>query len=207
MIFSGDSNIVGGRYAVAFFLSAEPPLIPTRMPICSLILNPSCKHYLALKQLLVTRYEDIYHDEDAISVEHNSQNFSQRAAQIDANAECVRFTARGLAGPQALLLADHRRLPPQMANRSGGVLTATASTASSRSRFPGSAPQRRSTTRSHAPRVPAWAPTSPSRARTRSSRIMGSSIGRRSTACPRRSYALASGWRTLAGCTRSSRTL
>ena len=39
-IFSRDSNIMGGRYAVAFFLSAEPPLIPTRMPIRSLILNP-----------------------------------------------------------------------------------------------------------------------------------------------------------------------
>jgi len=176
MIFSGDSNIVGGRYAVVFFLSAEPPLIPTQMPIRSLILNPSRKHYPALKELLVTRYEDIYHDEDAISVEHNSRNFSQRAAQIDANAERVQFTARGLASPRALLLADHRHLPPQMANRGGGFLTATASAASSCSRLLGSAPQWRSTTRSHAPRVPAWAPTSPSRAHTRSSRTMGSLI-------------------------------
>jgi len=175
-IFSGDSNIMGGRYAVAFFLSAEPPLIPTRVPIRSLILNPSRKHYPALKELLVTRYGDIYHDEDAISVEHNSQKFSQCAAQIDANAERVRFTARGLASPQALLLADHRHLPPQMANCDGGFLTATASAASSCSRLPGSAPQRHSTTRSHAPRVPAWAPTLPSHARTRSSRTMGSLI-------------------------------
>ena len=52
-------------------------------------MNPSRKHYAALKELLLTRYEDIYHDEDAIFMERNSRNFSHRAAQIDANAERV----------------------------------------------------------------------------------------------------------------------
>jgi len=64
-------------------------LIPTRTPIRNLILNPSRKQYAALNELLLTRYEDIYHDEDAIFRERNSRNFSQRAAQIDANAESV----------------------------------------------------------------------------------------------------------------------
>jgi len=55
----------------------------------SLVLNPSRKHYAALKERLLTRYEDTYYDEDAIFMERNSRNFSQRAIQIDANAERV----------------------------------------------------------------------------------------------------------------------
>jgi len=66
-IFSGDSNVMGG----------------------SLVLNPSHKHYSALKERLNITYEDTYYDEDAIFMERNSRNFSQRAAQIDANAEHV----------------------------------------------------------------------------------------------------------------------
>jgi cystathionine gamma-synthase len=52
-------------------------------------LNPSRKHYSALKERLNIRYEDTYYDEDAIFMERNSRNFSQRAAKIDANAEHV----------------------------------------------------------------------------------------------------------------------
>jgi cystathionine gamma-synthase len=52
-------------------------------------LNPSGRHYNALKERLLTRYEDTYYDEDAIFMERNSRNFSQRAAQIDARAERV----------------------------------------------------------------------------------------------------------------------
>ncbi|KAI9456363.1 PLP-dependent transferase [Lactarius psammicola] len=66
-LFSGDSNVMGG----------------------SLVLNPARKHYVALKERLITRYEDVYYDEDAIFMERNSRNFSQRAAKIDANAERV----------------------------------------------------------------------------------------------------------------------
>ncbi|KAH9074310.1 PLP-dependent transferase [Lactarius deliciosus] len=66
-LFSGDSNVMGG----------------------SLVLNPARKHYTALKERLLTRYEDVYFDEDAIFMERNSRNFSQRAAKIDANAERV----------------------------------------------------------------------------------------------------------------------
>lgn len=52
-------------------------------------MNPSRKHYSALKERLGVRYEDTYYDEDAIFMERNSRNFSQRAARIDANAEHV----------------------------------------------------------------------------------------------------------------------
>ena len=57
--------------------------------IYSLVLNPSRKHYSALKERLNVEYEDVYYDEDAIFMERNSRNFSQRAARIDANAEHV----------------------------------------------------------------------------------------------------------------------
>ena len=53
------------------------------------MLNPARKHYASLKARLITRYEDIYHDEDAIFMERNSRDFTRRAAKIDANAERV----------------------------------------------------------------------------------------------------------------------
>ena len=53
------------------------------------MLNPARKHYASLKERLITRYEDIYFDEDAIFMERNSRDFIHRAAQIDANAELV----------------------------------------------------------------------------------------------------------------------
>ena len=52
-------------------------------------MNPSRKNYTALKERLNIRYEDVYYDEDAIFMERNSRNFSQRAAQIDSNAEHI----------------------------------------------------------------------------------------------------------------------
>jgi cystathionine gamma-synthase len=55
----------------------------------SLVLNPARNHYVTFKERLLTRYEDIFYDEDAIFMERNSRNFSQRAARIDANAERV----------------------------------------------------------------------------------------------------------------------
>ncbi|KAH9041190.1 PLP-dependent transferase [Lactarius hengduanensis] len=80
-LFSGDSNVMGG----------------------SLVLNPARKHYAALKERLLTRYEDVYFDEDAIFMERNSRNFSQRAAKIDANAErvCDLLHATSQQGPSS----------------------------------------------------------------------------------------------------------
>ncbi len=67
------------------------------------MLNPARKHYAALKDRLITRYEDIYYDEDAIFMERNSRNFSQRAAKIDANAErvCDLLHASAQQGPSS----------------------------------------------------------------------------------------------------------
>ncbi|KAH8979852.1 PLP-dependent transferase [Lactarius akahatsu] len=66
-LFSGGSNVMGG----------------------SLVLNPARKHYAALKERLLTIYEDVYFDEEAIVMERNSRNFSERATKINANAERV----------------------------------------------------------------------------------------------------------------------
>jgi cystathionine gamma-synthase len=52
-------------------------------------LNPARKHYATFKERLLTRYEDTFYDEDAIFMERNSRNFSQRSARIDSNAERV----------------------------------------------------------------------------------------------------------------------
>ena len=38
---------------------------------------------------MLTKYEDIYYDEDAIFMERNSRNFSHRSTQINVNAERV----------------------------------------------------------------------------------------------------------------------
>jgi cystathionine gamma-synthase len=64
-------------------------------------LNPSRKNYSALKERLNMRYEDIYYDEDAIFMERNSRNFSQRAAKIDANAEHVCDFLHAVASPSS----------------------------------------------------------------------------------------------------------
>ena len=53
------------------------------------MLNPASKNYASLKERLITRYEDVYFDEDAIFMERNSRDFIQRAAKIDANTERV----------------------------------------------------------------------------------------------------------------------
>jgi cystathionine gamma-synthase len=88
-LFSGDSNVMGGRYAVAsfffFFYFGELTTPLSR----SLVLNPARNYYDTFKERLLTRYEDIFYDEDAIFMERNSRNFSQRSARIDANAERV----------------------------------------------------------------------------------------------------------------------
>ncbi|KAH9041196.1 PLP-dependent transferase [Lactarius hengduanensis] len=72
-LFSGGSNVMGGRHVFR---------------LC-LVLNPARKHYAALKERLITIYEDVYFDEDAIFMERNERNFSQRSAKIDENAERV----------------------------------------------------------------------------------------------------------------------
>lgn len=66
-VFSGDSNVLAG----------------------SLILNPSSRYYLKLKQFFDEEYEDLFWDEDALWLERNSRDFVDRVRIIDATTEKV----------------------------------------------------------------------------------------------------------------------
>ncbi|KAG8839950.1 hypothetical protein FRB91_006706 [Serendipita sp. 411] len=54
-----------------------------------LVLNPQGKHYNKLRPELVSFYEDVYWDEDAIFLERNSRDFTTRVYAINQNAEAV----------------------------------------------------------------------------------------------------------------------
>lgn len=81
-IFSGDANAMGG----------------------SLILNPQGRHYATLKAYMSTTYEDTYFDEDAVFMERNSRNFTQRIRIIDENAlaVCEYLRSRSISGGTSL---------------------------------------------------------------------------------------------------------
>lgn len=68
--------------------------------IYSLILNPQSPHYTALKTKLTSTYEDVYFDDDAIYMEHNSRDFKHRIHLINSNAEaaCNFLRSRSVAG-------------------------------------------------------------------------------------------------------------
>ncbi|KAI0041619.1 PLP-dependent transferase [Auriscalpium vulgare] len=66
-VFSGETNVMGG----------------------SLVLNPTRRHYSALKCALLDTYEDTYFDADAIFMERNSRDFVSRVHAIDATAERI----------------------------------------------------------------------------------------------------------------------
>ncbi|KAG8863010.1 hypothetical protein FRC20_010958 [Serendipita sp. 405] len=66
-VFSGETNVMGG----------------------GLVLNPQGKHYNKLRPELVSFYEDVYWDEDAIFLERNSRDFTTRVYAINQNAEAV----------------------------------------------------------------------------------------------------------------------
>ncbi|KII87669.1 hypothetical protein PLICRDRAFT_699219 [Plicaturopsis crispa FD-325 SS-3] len=77
-VFSGDANVMGG----------------------SLVLNPKGRHYEKLKSHLVSTFEDIYFDEDAVYMERNSRPFQSRVKTIDENTEaiCDYLRAHSVAG-------------------------------------------------------------------------------------------------------------
>ncbi|KAJ8502034.1 hypothetical protein ONZ45_g11910 [Pleurotus djamor] len=77
-VFSGYSNVMGG----------------------SLILNPTSRHYQALKSWMEGNYEDVYFDQDAIFMERNSRNFKPRSRLINTNTEavCDLLRSQSLAG-------------------------------------------------------------------------------------------------------------
>ena len=55
----------------------------------SLVLNPAGRHYQSLKSYMLSNYEDVYFDEDAIYMERNSRDFKRRIKIIDDNTEAV----------------------------------------------------------------------------------------------------------------------
>ena len=54
-----------------------------------MVLNPQCKYYRKLKDVIKAEFEDNLWEEDAIFLERNSRTFRERIAKIDENAEAL----------------------------------------------------------------------------------------------------------------------
>lgn len=65
------------------------------------MINPTSKHYAALKEVQEREYEDYYFDEDAIYMERNSRDFQDRISRENFNAEmlCDLLRSRRAVGP------------------------------------------------------------------------------------------------------------
>ncbi|KAH7886863.1 pyridoxal phosphate-dependent transferase [Phlebopus sp. FC_14] len=55
----------------------------------SLVLNPSGRHYTALKEHLAAIHEDNYFDDDVIAMERNSRDFAERMQTINNTTESI----------------------------------------------------------------------------------------------------------------------
>jgi cystathionine gamma-synthase len=82
-IFSGDSNVMGGRYVRSRCHSIS------LLKADSLVLNPKAKHYKELKRTWTADYEDNHWAEDSIFLERNSRDFVKRIERINTNAEAI----------------------------------------------------------------------------------------------------------------------
>ena len=74
-IFSGDANVMGGRWVITWMKLT-----------LSLILNPNSQHYEPLKAVLQEVYEDLYYPEDAVYMERNSRDYRNRIRRVNDNA-------------------------------------------------------------------------------------------------------------------------
>ena len=87
-VFSGESNVMGGRFVHPASLDTLfSSLLTTRL--ASIALNPKAPHYALLKKDLKTKYKDNLWVEDAIFLERNSRDFISRIQRINVNAEVV----------------------------------------------------------------------------------------------------------------------
>lgn len=85
-VFSGDSNVMGGRYVKRTKTRGESFLV---LIVASLVLNPKAKSYETLKSVWSRDYVDHHWAEDSIVLERNSRDFVSRIARINANAEAI----------------------------------------------------------------------------------------------------------------------
>jgi cystathionine gamma-synthase len=85
-LFSGDSNVMGGRCVQATLAAPTPE---QHLTPASAVLNPRGRHYRSLKQTWEENYEDNYWPADAIFMERNSRDFVSRSDRINHNAEAI----------------------------------------------------------------------------------------------------------------------
>lgn len=81
-VFSGDSNVMGGRYVAKTHDWAM-------LTLASAILNPKSHFYALLQAKMLEDYEDNYWAEDAIFMERNSRDFVSRIERINLGAEAI----------------------------------------------------------------------------------------------------------------------
>jgi cystathionine gamma-synthase len=81
-VFSGDSNVMGGRCVSQLFN-------PHILIFISLVLNSEGKKYKELKHTWTQDYEDNHWAEDSIFLERNSRDFVSRIERINTNAEAI----------------------------------------------------------------------------------------------------------------------
>lgn len=101
-VFSGETNVLGGRYETYNFLV---PAYLSHITTRSLVLNPQSRHYETLKKSVAVVYEDTYWIEDTVFMERNSRDFAPRVRKMNqttrALAEYLR--TRSLAGQRDTL--------------------------------------------------------------------------------------------------------
>lgn len=83
-IFSGDSNVMGGRFDSSYSLIDEDTDGAT-----SGILNPNGQYYELFKKTWASEYEDHVWPEDAVFLERNSRDFVSRIERINVIAEAL----------------------------------------------------------------------------------------------------------------------
>lgn len=81
-VFSGDSNVMGGRYVAKMNDWIA-------LTVSSAVLNPKSPHYALLQAKMQGDYEDNFWAEDAIFMERNSRDFVSRIERINLGAEAI----------------------------------------------------------------------------------------------------------------------
>jgi cystathionine gamma-synthase len=98
-IFSGDSNVMGGR-----LVHKIPTNKRSTHSRSSAVLNPQSRYYELLRRKLEDGYEDNYWPEDAIYLERNSRDFISRNERINTNAEAICNVLKGSTHSKLYLL-------------------------------------------------------------------------------------------------------